>query len=358
MSARKAQAWKNDSARALPDSVESAIEPLSPSGCRVTIGMPVYNGERHIAQAIRSILDQTYRDFRLIILDNASTDRTPEIVESFARVDPRIVYRRNPRNFGAQPNYNLVFKLADSPYFKWAAHDDELYPTFLERCVRALDADPSAVLATTTVEEIDDAGEPLRIYEPVPTVVTSPERLVRFRARVLSRGWCTEIFGLIRADAVRRTVLLKGCAAADLALITELTLHGRFVLLPEPLFRNRVHPRRYTAAVFESNVDSAGRHNVLAWQDRTRSSRWWSDMHWWVFFLGYFPMIRRAVESRRDRPRYYLVALRWPTVRNNAKDLAKDLLYLASPRLLERAVRLSRRWQDLEGPRLEPGHRR
>ncbi len=339
----------------LPEGQDGTAGPLSPSDCRVTIGMPVYNGGRHIEQAISSILQQTYRDFRLIVLDNASTDATEEIVRGLARLDPRIVYRRNSVNIGAQPNYNRVFELADSPYFKWAAHDDELYPTFLERCVDALDTDASAVLAMAAVEEIDDRGLPIRVCEPVPAEAASNDRLERFRGRVLCRGSCAEIFGLVRAETLRRTMLMQGSAAADLALLTELALHGRCALVREPLFRNRIHPRRYTAAVFESNVDGAGRRNVLAWQDRTKLPRWWHDLHWWIFFLGYFPMIRRAVQPQRERWRYYLMALRWLTVRNNVKDLAKDLLYLASPRLLERAVRLSRSRQAPAGAGLEIG---
>ncbi len=90
----------------------------------VSIGLPVYNGENYLEEAIRSILAQTYTHFELIISDNGSTDRTQEICEFYAERDLRIRYYRNKENLGAAWNYNQTFHLAKGKYFKWAAHDD------------------------------------------------------------------------------------------------------------------------------------------------------------------------------------------------------------------------------------------
>ncbi len=75
----------------------------------VSIGLPVYNGDNFLAEAIDSILRQTMEDFELIISDNASTDRTEEICREYAAGDSRIRYYRNESNLGAMANYNLVF---------------------------------------------------------------------------------------------------------------------------------------------------------------------------------------------------------------------------------------------------------
>ena len=106
---------------------------------RVSIGMPVFNGENYLAEALDSLLTQTFSDFELIISDNASTDKTEEICRAYAVRDQRIRYFRNQENLGASRNYNRVFELSSGEYFKWAAHDDLCAPEFLGRCVDVLD---------------------------------------------------------------------------------------------------------------------------------------------------------------------------------------------------------------------------
>jgi glycosyltransferase involved in cell wall biosynthesis len=316
--------------------------PLPGSGCRVTIGMPVYNGERYLERAIVSILAQTYTDFRLLILDNASTDRTAEIAARHAANDPRIVYRRNQRNLGAGPNFNKVFALSDSQYFKWAAHDDELHPRYLEACVRSLESEPAAVLAHSLVEEIDEGGKVLRVYSPVSDQVAAGDRLTRFRSRVLVRGWCTEIFALMRADRLRGTALIASYAGADLSLIAELTLRGRFIIVPEPLFRNRLHQDRYTETIFENLALATRPRQIVNWYDTSnRGGRW--HFHWWKFLFSLFAMINRNLGPWSERVQYYRVALQWMIKRDNRRDLAKDLLFALSPGVHQWLLRASRR---------------
>src|SRR5262245_38039803 len=98
------------------------------SSPRVSIGMPVRNGEPFIADAIDSLLAQTLTDFELIICDNASTDRTQEICGEYAAQDARIRYYRNPTNLGPAQNHNKCFELSRGEYFRWHAHDDMCLP--------------------------------------------------------------------------------------------------------------------------------------------------------------------------------------------------------------------------------------
>src|SRR5262245_34908562 len=114
---------------------------------RVSIGLPVYNGQQFLEETLNSILAQTYTDFELIISDNASTDRTSEIARAYVAKDARVRYHRNENNLGVAGNYNGVFSLASGEYFKWAPADDTCLPNYLARCVEILDLDSTVVLA-------------------------------------------------------------------------------------------------------------------------------------------------------------------------------------------------------------------
>ena len=105
---------------------------------RVSIGIPVYNGENFLEEAIRSVLAQTYQDLELVIADNASSDRTAEIGQDFAASDGRVRYVRNARNLGAAPNYNRVWEQSRGDLFKWLSHDDRILPGYVAATVAAL----------------------------------------------------------------------------------------------------------------------------------------------------------------------------------------------------------------------------
>ena len=131
----------------------------------VSIGMPVFNGAESIAASIDSLLAQTVGDFELVICDTASTDATADVCARYAARDARIRYHRNPRNLGVNPNYNLTLSYASAPFFKWASANDLCAPTFLERCLAPLEADPAVVLAYPRTTLIDGAGAAIEPYD-------------------------------------------------------------------------------------------------------------------------------------------------------------------------------------------------
>lgn len=108
----------------------------------VSIGMPVYNGGRYVKAALEAVLAQTFRDFELIISDNASTDATEAICREYAARDPRIHYSRNGENLGAARNSNRTVELATGQYFKWAHHDDLCAPEFSLAASRSWSSPP------------------------------------------------------------------------------------------------------------------------------------------------------------------------------------------------------------------------
>jgi len=292
------------------------------SAPRVSIGLPVYNGEAYLESTIDAILAQTFRDFELIISDNASTDRTEEICRAFAERDPRVAYYRNEENIGAARNFNLTFAHAEGEYFKWAAHDDRIAPDFLARCVEALDRDPSAVLAYSGIRIIDSTGAVRADYEDRLENVTSPQVHLRFADLVLIDHRCYEVFGLIRSDVLGRTPLIGSYIASDRVLLAELGLRGRFHEVPAPLFFSRDHSERSLRAM--------PFHFRAAWFDPANRGR--RVYPHWRFFKEYFGSLRRVNLPLGERLRCYLVMLRWPAVNMNWARLAADLVAVVVPR--------------------------
>lgn len=216
-------------------------------GPKVSIGMPVYNGERYLAPALDSLLAQTFGDFELIVCDNASTDATGEIAEHYAQRDNRVRYVREPRNTGAVRNHNRTIELSTGEYFKWAAHDDLYAPQFVERCVELLDASPEAVLAYSRTQFIDEQGQILGDYRH-PLDLATPLRAKRFLQYVAATHVLVEDYGLIRNHILKKTPLLGNYAWSDMVLFGELALHGTFIEAPEVLFYRREHLQRMMQA--------------------------------------------------------------------------------------------------------------
>ena len=123
------------SGRAVRRRVEACWSPIMSHVPAVSIGMPVYNGERTLRESVDSILSQTFSDFELIISDNASADGTEAICRTYVERDSRVAYHRQPQNLGITENYNTVFRLSNAPYFKWASSSDICMPEFLSKCV-------------------------------------------------------------------------------------------------------------------------------------------------------------------------------------------------------------------------------
>jgi glycosyltransferase involved in cell wall biosynthesis len=230
---------------------------------KVSVGMPVYNGERYVREALDSILSQSFEGFELVISDNASTDGTPEICEAYAAQDARIRYVRQARNQGVIQNFNAAFALSSGEYFKWAASDDVCERDYLKRAVEVLDRDPSVVLAWGKTVGIDEEGQ--RVQKPnelsdlnSPNSVYSPDPAVRFR-RLLRNIWWVDgpFYGVIRSTALRSTRWVHPPHhSGDQILLTELSLKGRFYEIPEELFFSRVHAGK-TSQVHRSLRDRA-----------------------------------------------------------------------------------------------------
>jgi glycosyltransferase involved in cell wall biosynthesis len=212
----------------------------APQGRRplVSIGVPAYNAERFLARTLDSLLGQTLTDFELIVSDNASTDATAALCERYAGRDPRVRLIRQARNIGAARNWNAVVHPARGTFFKWASSNDTVAPTMLERCVAALQADPSVVLCYGRTQLVDEDDRPLGIYD-ADLAVEDERPTARFTNVYEHLGLNNAQSGVIRLDVLRRTGLDRPYPAGDVALMEELALHGKFRLLPEVLLFRR-----------------------------------------------------------------------------------------------------------------------
>ncbi|MEF2232201.1 MAG: glycosyltransferase family 2 protein [Pseudodesulfovibrio sp.] len=128
---------------------------------RVSIGMPVHNGAARMRRAVDSLLAQDFKDFELVISDNASTDGTWEICREYAARDPRVRISRNAENQGIMSNFKKVLALSEGEYFMWAAIDDLWLPSFLTRLVADLDGHPRAGVTLCRFDVVDDEGRPM-----------------------------------------------------------------------------------------------------------------------------------------------------------------------------------------------------
>ncbi len=208
----------------------------------ISVGMPVYNGEQFAEESIKSVLAQTFDDFELLISDNGSTDRTAEICQDYATRDSRITYWCNETNIGAAGNYNLLYRRASAPFFRWSNADDLLHPTLHERCLAALEERPEAVLAAGTTVLIDEHGNTTGLFDDNLhlTQDTPSERLRAFFERA---SLTNVIYGLMRTAPLGKTDLMGdgSIPAADTIMMGQLSLHGKFLQIPEPLFYRRMH---------------------------------------------------------------------------------------------------------------------
>lgn len=266
----------------------------------VSVGLPVYNGEKYLREAIESILAQSFEDFEFIIADNASIDRTEEICRRYAAQDSRIRYYRNEKNLGGALNFNYVFELSKGKYFKWAAHDDVCAPDLLSKCVAILDQDPSIVLCKPKAKAIDEKGNFLKNYDLPLVNVSSDRPQDRFANLILVRHGAFAIFGLIKASVLRKTPLIGPYVGSDTNLLAELGLLGRFYEIPEYLLFIRSHPERSV---------ERGPHDRLYWFDPSRAGQ--ITFVCWRRFLEYMKSIHRVPLNWSEQRDCYCHMLRW-----------------------------------------------
>jgi glycosyltransferase involved in cell wall biosynthesis len=297
----------------------------------VSVGLFVYNGERFLEESLNSILNQTFTDFEVIISDNASTDRTGEIAEAYAKRDDRIRYHRNEKNMGAGWNARRVYELAARKYFKWAAVDDLIEPDFLRQCVEVLESDPGCVLAHTKTKEVDEHKNFIQNYV-TPMRTDDEDPVARFREMLHTGGdKCYQIYGVMRMAALRQIPPQGIYVNADGVLLTRMSLLGRFYEVPEYLFFSRRHSRQSMANV-PMRVRQSRRFRLTNWYcSSLPGPEWWDPAKTRALTFPEFRLllehtlsIVRAPLGVEQRLRCYTTLLVW--IRWHLKFMLKDLV--------------------------------
>jgi glycosyltransferase involved in cell wall biosynthesis len=310
---------------------------------RVSIGLPVYNGEKWLEQALASLLAQTFVDFELIICDNASTDRTADICRAYAEQDVRVRYVRNHENIGGMRNATLAFELSRGEYFRWAAHDDVCEPTLIERLVEVLDGRPEVVAAVSPFTSIDGQGERLAdfcvgiaegpklwlrrkdrllmtdqngVRHPTEGTAGTPSR--RFREVIMTVGPCEGSYALIRSDVLRRTCLQQPYTSSDNVMLCDLVLRGPFHILDEALFSKRYHA---------ANVHREIGPGRMVWSRPELAKTGKVTLPYWLQLRGYIRTVTGAPVPFSERIRCAVSILRWARFR--WRPLKGDLLFAA-----------------------------
>jgi glycosyltransferase involved in cell wall biosynthesis len=315
---------------------------MSSASPRLSVGLPVYNGEKYIDQSIESLLGQSFEDFELIISDNASTDSTADICRRYGKQDSRIRYIRQPRNVGLSPNHNAVLQHSRGEYFKWAASDDLYGRDLLKSCVAALDEYPDVVLAHSWEAVIDDAGAVTQAMD-YPLATDSPRAPDRFKGilfgssglfesddpaapgfvRVDNRGVlrACDMYGVARTAVMRKVTPLGSYHHSDRITIIALSLHGRFHMTPDWLyFRRDTSDRTYNKAPklrarCEIN-DPARKNRLLHPTGRLVAEYLWA----------YVDAIQHAPLSPADRRECYRNLTQWVLDRVTSKVVHRPMV--------------------------------
>jgi len=222
---------------------------------KISIGIPVYNGEKHLELVLDSLIKQSFSDFEIIISDNASTDKTEEICRFWQGQDNRVSYHRNPTNIGAAANYKKVFQLSKGQYFKWMAHDDRCSPNYLEECVKVLEDDPDVVMSFPRFVLIDDSDHVFPLVKENTyatsdgrTITTNPPRNFmsthpseRYSEVLHKTTECYEFFGLSRREIIEKTSQHDAFYGSDKVLLCELAMMGKLKEVSSAIGYFRIH---------------------------------------------------------------------------------------------------------------------
>jgi len=278
---------------------------LSPS---VTFGVPVYNGEKFVAEALESLLAQSYSDFEIVISDNASTDGTESICRGFVNRDERVRYVRQSVNRGSVSNFNCLVGMARGKFFKWAAADDLCRPNYLEAVVPLLESSPGVVWCHSQSGKVDQAGRVLGDDDAAAEYLShslsagfprphhdSKQRYLRYKGVVLGSSWCADTYGLIRMSTLTKTKLMPACYGSEKVLMGELALWGVYLEAPETLFFQRVH-----ASASGSMANKAQQEEYALARPKRKFSLTRFGLFW-----GHICAIRNVPMSFSDRTKCY-----------------------------------------------------
>ncbi len=224
----------------------------------IHIGLPVYNGEAHLAEALESLLNQTHKNFELFIVDNASSDETPVICQSFAKKDSRIKYFRQKDWVCATENWNRTYEMAgrNTKIFMWASDDDLWARDYIESLLPSLIQNSKVVLSFSQADEIDMNGQKIgELYRRSwPDGNTAFQRV----RSIINDGKYSALYGLFKTGAIDWNPLFFDTSfGSDLWFLIQVATKGKFHMTKRPLFYRR------TGGISEKGDDPSASYDPL-----------------------------------------------------------------------------------------------
>jgi glycosyltransferase involved in cell wall biosynthesis len=268
-------------------------QPQTSGAPLLSFAIPIRNGEKVLPKLLESLLAQDFSDFEIIISDNASTDRTPEVCREYASRNPRIRYHRNPENIGLNANFNLLIELARGKYIRWIGGDDRLEPDYARKCITAIEARPDVIGVSTYQDYTDDFGN-RDYYEYTGKRLDSPHAYQRYARMVWfmthDYRYIDPIYTMMRRDVLLQIGGHKPVLNADQVLAIEISLWGAFIHVPECLahrgwkFQGEMPREQLLRQNFHQHYDKVRKHTYLniiaaAWEPVMRLPLpWWEKL--------------------------------------------------------------------------------
>jgi hypothetical protein len=231
--------------RKLTRAVRSDGASASAPAPRVVLGMTLHNNAPHLREALDSLLGQTYTDFVLLLLDDASSDDTEAIAREYEATDRRVRYFRHAERQAMIATWREVAELAareypSAGYFAWVSDHDRWHPRWLESLVTALDEDSGVVLAYPITRRLTAQGVEIdkgpRLFDTI-AAADLRSRWAHFCRHGVGAG--DMVYGLMRLGALQRAGIFRTVLRPDRLLIAELTLIGGIRQVPEVLWFRR-----------------------------------------------------------------------------------------------------------------------
>jgi len=214
---------------------------------KVSVLIPVYNGERHLTECLESVLAQDYNDLEILIVDDGSSDGSQKIIEQFAARDPRIRWWKNFHNLGQTQNHNLCLREARGEFIKFVHQDDKLLSTAaIRKLVAALTEHPAATLAASASDVIDDRARLKCHRDFFKTGVWDGRHAIQASLEAVANSIGEPTVVMFRKAQAARGFLDDYQQLWDLEMWYHLLEQGNFIYLAEPLCAFRQHAAQQT----------------------------------------------------------------------------------------------------------------
>lgn len=298
----------------------------------VSVILPVYNGENYLRVSIDSVLQQTFQDFELIVVDDGSSDASAEIARSYGK-DLKYVYQENTGVAGA---VNHGLRLATGRYISWLSHDDAFHPQKLEKQVTALDQLGTPAVCYTDIQRIDSEGRDVGEY-----VLPEHSRSEVLRHILVCGQICLAAYSILYDRRCLDQVglySLKWRCANDVEMLLRLARKFSLIRVPGTLMQVREHENRGlykrpwvldVLKYYRQQLNAIPLEDLFAelneestWADRAKARLWMAEN----YALGGYPLYKLAlplyVRSLPAFPRHSLRRI-FSLLRHYANDTTK-----------------------------------